>query len=234
MRVAQITDTHISLDVPAREADLEKCISQINELDPLPQLVVHTGDVSHNGLLEEYEVASKHLHALKVPWFVLVGNKDRRKTVLEVFSRRGVPRADFPFVQYAVDEFPIRIVCIDTLCENNNKGDFCQERLKDLEQLLVAAPDRPTALFMHHPTFDVATIPEPFQFVSRQRAEALEQLVGQFGCVNRVFCGHVHRPYEANIGTVPAQVMTAVALDLRKGEQEPMSEDTPLFLLHEL
>jgi len=234
MRVAQITDTHISLDAPSREADLGTCIAQINALDPIPQLVVHTGDVSHNGLVEEYEIARRHLQKLKVPWCLLVGNKDRRHTLLEVFCERGVPGSGFPFVQYAVDDFPIRIVCIDTLCENDNKGDFCQDRLDDLKQLLAAAPDRPTVLFMHHPIFEVATIPEPFQFVSRQRAEALAQVIEQYRCINRVFCGHVHRPYQANIGTVPAQVMTAVALDLRKGEQEPITEDTPLYLLHEL
>ena len=234
MRVAQITDTHISLEVPSRAADLERCIAQINALDPLPDLVIHTGDISHNGQPEEYETARKILQKLKVPWFVLTGNKDNRERMIEAFSQCGIPRSGFPFVQYAIDQLPVRIGCIDTLSDTDNNGDFCADRLNDLECLLGEEPDRPTAVFMHHPTFEVETIPDPFQFVSKESAEALSQLIAQHGSVCRVFCGHVHRPYNAEIGSVPAQVMTAVALDLRKGKQEPITEDTPLYLLHEL
>ncbi len=234
MRVAQITDTHITLEVPSRAADLERCVGQINNLHPLPDLVIHTGDVSHNGLPEEYAVARTLLQQLKVPWFVLTGNKDNRDALIEAFPHCGSRRAGFPFAQYAVENFEVRIVCLDTLSEKSNKGDFCLDRLDNLKHMLDAEPERPTAIFMHHPTFEVSTIPDPFQFVSRQNAEALSETIAQHGNVMSVFCGHVHRPYMATIGSVPVQVMTAVALDLRKGKQEPITEKTPLYLLHEL
>lgn len=234
MQIAQITDTHVTLEVPSRAADLRRCVEQINALDRQPDLVVHTGDVAHNGLPEEYAVARDLLAQLKAPWFVLTGNKDRRGALLDAFPHCRSARAEFPFAQYALDNFEIRIVCLDTLSENNNKGDFCRERLDDMKRLLEAGGDRPTAIFMHHPTFDVSTIPDPFQFVSRERAAALSEAIAASGNVIGVYCGHVHRPYETMIGPVPARVMTAVALDLRKGKPESMTRDTPLYLLHEL
>lgn len=233
MRIAQITDTHLTLDVPSRTGDLARCVAQINALDPLPDLVIHSGDVSHHGLPGEYGVARDIMEQLKAPWFVMAGNKDKRAAMIEAFSQRGIPRSDFPFVQYAVDQSGWRVVCLDTVSEKSNKGDLCADRLRDLESMLAAAVDRPTVVFMHHPTFEVSTIPEPFQFESRESAEAFEEILARHPQVRGIYCGHVHRPYKAALGRIPAVVMTAVALDLRKGKPEPVTEKTPLYLLHE-
>lgn len=233
MRIAQISDTHISLDFPSRIADLERCVTQINTLPHLPDLVIHTGDITHDGLAEQYAMASKHLGALKVPWFVMVGNKDNRQEVRKAFSEDHFPRQDTPFVQYAVDQFELRIVCIDTLCETSNKGELCGQRLEDLERLLSVAPASPTAIFMHHPPFDVPVAPDPFQFVSRDEANACLELLAHYPSIRGLFCGHVHRPYETMIEHIPAHVMTAGALDLRFGETKPISSDAPLYRLHE-
>ncbi|MBU2582234.1 MAG: metallophosphoesterase [Alphaproteobacteria bacterium] len=234
MRIAQITDTHLTAEVPARTENLRRCVAQINSLNPLPDLVVHTGDVTHNGTPEEYETARKLLDLLAAPFVVLAGNKDKRPAMFEAFSQRGIPRSEFAFVQYALDQFEVRIVCLDTVSENSNKGDLCSMRLEDLEALLSAAPDTPTAIFMHHPPFEVSTIPDPFQFERRESVSGFLDIIARHQQVRRIYCGHVHRPYEASAGRVPAIVMTAVALDLRKGKLAPVTEDTPLYLLHQI
>ena len=55
MIIAQITDTHLS-DVDAadpkfgvRAENLRACIADINDLDPLPDAVIHTGDITQHG-----------------------------------------------------------------------------------------------------------------------------------------------------------------------------------------
>lgn len=234
MRIAQISDTHISLDFPGRQGDLERCVAQINAFSPRPDVVIHTGDISHDGLPQQYEIARNLLQKLEVPWFVLAGNRDKRQTLIEAFSQCGIPRTSFPFVQYALDEFAVRLVCVDTLSDACNKGDLCEDRLDDLERLLIAEPDRPTAIFMHHPPFDVPVAPDPFQFVSRENAHVFWEIVACHGSVRGVFCGHVHRRAAARIGSVPAHVMTAVARDLRMGKQDPDTIDAPLFEMHEI
>ncbi|MGH6681746.1 MAG: metallophosphoesterase, partial [Bradyrhizobium sp.] len=57
MIIAQISDTHIALDLPDSEQrirDFAITIADINSLDPLPDVIVHTGDVVHNGRPDEY------------------------------------------------------------------------------------------------------------------------------------------------------------------------------------
>jgi 3',5'-cyclic AMP phosphodiesterase CpdA len=63
MIIAQISDTHIAVDAPdaaQRMRDLELMIADINGLDPIPDVIVHTGDIVHNGDPQEYALATGH------------------------------------------------------------------------------------------------------------------------------------------------------------------------------
>jgi hypothetical protein len=40
--------------------DLELMIADINGLDPIPDVIVHTGDIVHNGDPQEYALATGH------------------------------------------------------------------------------------------------------------------------------------------------------------------------------
>jgi len=79
MIIAQISDTHIALDPPEadqRISDLALTVADINELDPLPDAIVHTGDIVHNGQQDEYAQAGAILAKARPPVYVLAGNKD--------------------------------------------------------------------------------------------------------------------------------------------------------------
>ncbi len=238
MRIAQISDTHISRDHPARTGDLKRCIAQVNGLDPQPDLVVHTGDISHNGDPEEYTTARGLLDKLRAPYLVLAGNRDNRMALLKAFGDTGYLRPDVPFVQYAVDQYPVRLICVDTLSKTSNKGHVCRDRLDDLALLLGSDVTRPAAIFMHHPPFDVDVAPDPAQFENQDNMEAFCNLIAQHRQVAGLFCGHVHRDVKGGAGTdthsVKVLVMTCCAIDLRKGEERPATGATRLFALHNI
>jgi 3',5'-cyclic AMP phosphodiesterase CpdA len=139
MIIAQITDTHIALDAPdagRRLSDFVLTVADINALDPLPDAIVHTGDIAHNGLPEEYAEAAAVLAKAKAPVYVLAGNKDDRANLREAFAAGGyIPGSGF--IQYAIDGFPVRLIALDTQ-SSSNKGDFCPERLRHLNELIKA------------------------------------------------------------------------------------------------
>ena len=69
MIIAQITDTHLlaanagsSMSEP-RSENLRACIADINELDPKPDAVIHTGDMTQNGEASEFVHARSILSA---------------------------------------------------------------------------------------------------------------------------------------------------------------------------
>lgn len=215
MRIIQISDSHLSLDRPKRLAELESCIRQINDADPQPDIVVHTGDIAHNGLAEEYLIARELMDNLSVPYIVLAGNRDKRSELLKTFVHVCSNPLDERFVQYSMELANTRLICVDTVSNTSNKGQLCQTRLRHIGSLLAAEPLRPTALLLHHPPFAVDVAPDPFQFEEWSEAVAVQELMLQHRQVQAIYCGHVHREARTTVGQIPAHVATCIASDLR-------------------
>jgi 3',5'-cyclic AMP phosphodiesterase CpdA len=229
MKIVQISDSHISVDHPERTSDLDVCIAHINALTEPADLVIHTGDITHNGLPEEYNVAKQKLDSLHAPYYVLTGNRDNRAELISAFADGKSINRDDRFVQYSIDSFKTRILVLDTLCEHSNKGQICKDRFSHFQQMLDADSTTPTLLFMHHTPFEVPPIPDPFQFEDWSDAEQLHQLLTKFPNVTEVYCGHVHRNVEGTIAGLPASAITCMARDLRKGEMTDEERNKAVF-----
>jgi Icc protein len=235
MIIAQISDTHIDPASPqcaARLCDLKRCVDDINGLDPLPDAVVHTGDLTHTGQPRAYEEAKRILSALRPPLYVTAGNRDERAALRMAFPVAGHLVSDPPFLQYGVDEFPVRLIVLDTLSENGNKGDFCANRADGLCAALSADTTKPTAVFMHHPPFEVVESDYPFQFRSREAVARICRALNRQGRVVRAFCGHTHRAAAGKIGNVPVSSTPSVAIDLRLGDFPEALRSVPLYQIH--
>src|SRR6185437_3386987 len=169
MIIAQISDTHISLDAAdagCRAADLGRTLADINALDPAPDVIIHTGDVVHGGRREDYAAAASLLTTARAPVYIAAGNRDDRETLRQSLSRWVRPAFESGFLDYVIEDFPVRLIAVDTLSSASNKGDFSPERARRLTALIAAEPRRPTAVFMHHPPFVVSVGPDPLNFVT--------------------------------------------------------------------
>jgi 3',5'-cyclic-AMP phosphodiesterase len=237
MIIAQISDTHIALglaDTDRRASDLERTLADINALDPSPDVIIHTGDVVHGGRREDYEAAASLLAAARAPVYVAAGNRDDRANLRQSLSRWVRPAPDAEFLDYVIDDFPVRLIAVDSLSGVSNKGDFSPERARRLMALIAAEPRRPTAVFMHHPPFIVSVGPDPLNFVSPEAMANLQQALERSGRVVAVFCGHVHRSTWGRIGSIPVMVAPCTATTLRKGDFPPRLQDQPIYHLHRL
>ena len=237
MIIAQISDTHIALDTPdadRRLHDFESTIAHINTLDPLPDVVVHTGDIAHNGRPNEYAAAAGILAEARAPIYVIPGNKDNRSNLHAVLSPLGYLNSGSDFIEYAVKDHPVRLIAVDTLNPGSNKGDFCLERARRLIDLINAETERPIVVFAHHPPFEVQVGPDPLNFESQEMMERLRRALQHSGRVVAVLCGHVHRGTAGWVGCIRATVMPSVATTLRKGEYPPHMNTRPVYHLHRI
>nr|CAA6816206.1 MAG: 3',5'-cyclic-nucleotide phosphodiesterase (EC [uncultured Thiotrichaceae bacterium] len=229
LQLVQITDTHISLDAPQRMKDLENCIKAINELPVQPDLVIHTGDIAHTGQAEEYHIAKQLLDQLNTPYFVIPGNRDRRAGILSEFIDERYQLPPQGWIQYSIEQYPVRLLMVDTLDEQNNKGHLCAERLEHLETMLLADTTKPTALFLHHPPYEATGIPDPFQYKDWNDVGKLHSLLSRFDNICGMYCGHVHRFIDGTIAGVQASAISCMAGDLRKGEVSDADRKLPVF-----
>ncbi len=232
MRIVHLSDTHLAGDRPDRAAALEACVDHIERLRP--DAVVHTGDIAHNGRAEEYRTARTLLDRLSMPYFVLPGNRDDRRNLIGAFADGRHIRPDMPFVQYAVEDFPARLIVIDSVNAGMSKGRLCADRLAGIRRMLAADPSRPACLFLHHPPFEVAVGPYPRHFDPWAEAGALIAELQRHDHVAGIFCGHVHRAFETAIGGAKASVVSCLADDLRWDRPDTAQRGLPVIGVHTL
>ena len=234
MLIAQITDTHINPSSQIgvkRRLWLERCICAINKLTPQPDFVIHTGDLTHQAGDDEFEQGLEIIGMLRSPIFLVPGNRDERMKLRSYFPQHEYLCPKQPFIQYKIDNHPVRFIALDTITAGSKRGEFCQARLNSLRNAL-NEDNRPTAAFMHHPPFDLSVSGLKFQFNNRYEADSLIETLNSYGNVVRVFCGHAHRLLSKNVGGLTISTLPSVAVDLRFGDYLPEQTGNPLFQLH--
>lgn len=237
MIVAQISDSHIFLPEPKgshRLDNLQQAVAEINRLNEQPDVVVHTGDISHNATREEYEAAHEILAGLQAPLFAIPGNRDRRAMMRKVFANEIGHCTIEPYIQYELNQWDTRLILLDTLDEEDRLGKFCEKRMSNFAEMLNKDRHKPTFIFMHHPPYDVIESPDPFQFDSFETVKRLDQLMGAHPQIKGIFCGHSHRGTKGWLGNIPASTIPALSIDLRFGEFPESLKKRPIFYIHEL
>jgi 3',5'-cyclic AMP phosphodiesterase CpdA len=240
MLLAQISDLHVS--TPGSDADrrtrtaerAERAIDHLNRLTPRPDRVLVTGDLVERGHPDEYARLRALLDRLDVPYHVVPGNHDARRPLTAAFSDRcGGLRGD-GFVQYVVDDLPVRLVGLDTLAPGRPDGLLCGERLAWLDARLAEAPDAPTLVFMHHPPF--ATGIAAIDAMGLTGADGLAAVIRRHPQVERIVAGHVHRAITARFaGTLASTCPSTahqVALDLIPATRLAVVMEPPACALH--
>ncbi|WP_419902183.1 phosphodiesterase [Kiloniella sp.] len=202
MLIAQITDFHIGriIETDCGTIDLferlKDTITHLRELKPKPNLVVVTGDISNHGNIEDYQRTKTLLDSMDIPYLVMPGNHDSRDKLRALFNDDGYLPKEGEFLQYTFEDYPLRLVMLDSLEKGHHHGMICSERLDWLDNKLGEQPDRPTLVFMHHPP---AKLHLPYQdSMNCQNGANLAEVIKSNTQVLGVVCGHTHRDSIAN------------------------------------
>ena len=243
MLLAQISDLHIKRPgaLAYRRVDtaahLERCVARLVALEPRPEAVVVTGDLVDLGSLLEYELLKELLAPLTMPVYLLVGNHDERTALRAVFDDHPYLHTGGEFVHYAVDVGPLRLVALDSQTPGQSNGHLCAARLAWLEAQLGQAQGQPVVLALHHPPFVSGIGHMDRQRLDHESTERLAAIVSRYSNVERVICGHVHRPiFTRFAGTIACAVPAPahqVALDLRENAPSAFRLEPPAFALHQ-
>lgn len=243
MLVAQITDLHLGFD-PGNKDELnrqrlDRTLRRLAEMIPRPDLLLATGDIADNGDDDEsYARFGEAIAGLPFPVHPAMGNHDSRRPFLAAFPE--TPQIG-GFIQYAIEDLPVRILVLDTLEVGRHGGGFCETRAAWLRDRLAEAPDRPTMIVLHHPPIatGLSWMTENPETAWVKRLRGIVE--GQRNIVAMV-AGHLHRPIVTQWAgttlavcpaTAPQVALDLVPMDPENPDDRPMIvADPPYYALH--
>lgn len=201
MRILQMSDIHLRVDgqlsfhkMNTMEA-FRQSIAHFENLVHQPDMFIITGDLADNGNAAAYEVMQLMLHRLKRPVYIVPGNHDNRDAFRSYFPEMCPIEDDIaPYICYTLDDFPVRVIVVDTIDQGKHWGGLSETVGKWLEAKLQEEPDKPTMVFTHHPPFKsgLPLMDEPFGNVD-EFARILKTHNNLTLC-----CGHLHHATTTN------------------------------------
>ena len=224
--IAQITDLHLGFDrtigTGPNVLRLRKVIKALNRLRRRPDLLLVTGDLVESGEHWAYALLKGEMRRAQFPVHYGLGNHDSRDVFASVFED---VRFTDGYLQYAVEDHPLRIVMIDSMEPGRHGGAFCEDRARWLDDTLSARPDTPTLLALHHPPIRTGigwmTASDDSPWVERLRG-----VIARHPQVRHIIAGHIHCHIQKTFAGVPISVSRAVAPSV-KLELDPIDPATP-------
>ena len=237
--LAQMSDLHVTAgrQLVAGVVDttpyVEAAVEHLNGLDPLPDLVLATGDLTESGQDAQYAHLDRLLAPLRAPVVLLPGNHDDRAALRHAFPAQRWEQ-DTKRLHHVIDDHPMRLVLLDSVIPGLPGGRLGRDQLAWLEDILQAKRERPTVIAVHHPPFRTGIA--HMDGMGLEDGEELAAVVGRHDNVHAVLCGHLHRPittrWAGTVAIVAPSVAHQVALDFRPDAPATFAMEPPAVGLH--
>jgi 3',5'-cyclic-AMP phosphodiesterase len=232
--IAQMSDTHIGepgyrcAGIVDTARLFEQAVEHVNRLDP--DLVLVTGDLVDGGGVGQYAHFGALLAPLRAPVHLLPGNHDDREALWAAFPKLSTG----PSLEQVFDAGPVRLILLDDVIPDSPCGRIGEVQLGWLDLTLAADPRRPTVIALHHPPF--VTGIAHMDTMGLEDAAAFGEVIERHPHVERIVCGHLHRPIVTRwCGTVVVtapSVAHQIALDLGPEGPARFIFEPPAVLVH--
>ncbi len=198
----QISDTHIGFNKEANPdvaGTLKQSIALVSALPKVPQLVLHTGDVTHLTKPEEFDLAAQLLSGLPVSEIHTVPGEhdvtDGGAAFMERFGKASDNRG-----YYSFDSAGVHFVALINVLnfKPGGLGALGDDQIAWLENDLKGrSASQPIVVFAHMPLW---TIYEPWGWGTGDADRAFAAL-RRFGSVT-VLNGHIHQIVQKTEGNI--------------------------------
>jgi 3',5'-cyclic AMP phosphodiesterase CpdA len=197
-----IPDSHLHSDTAATFQQVQAMIAR---LEPRPDFIVISGDLTNAGNTANFTALREHLARFDLPVVLALGNHDTRQGFYETVL--GEPeRGDAPYHHAQVIN-GLHVITLDSSTPGSVLGTLEPEQLAWLRTELEAYPDVAKLLVVHHPPADmhlpifdhinwVAADRDAFGAILREAVAGGRKIVG-------VLSGHVHYDQYATWNGVP-------------------------------
>ena len=190
MEIVQLSDIHVGSQF--REKVFEKAIDEINSLKP--EAVVITGDLTNEGLVEQYEKCKKMISQINVEKIIAIsGNHDYRNTGYLLFKKY------FPFKTENDLGNDVILITLNSTRPDRDAGEVGYQQTLWLERTLKKYENKFKIVAMHHHLIGIPTTGSD-RLTVIDAGDVLRTVLDSN--VNLVLCGHKHRPWLWDFNTL--------------------------------
>ena len=183
MEIVQLSDIHVGAQF--REAVFDQVIEELNSLKP--DVVIITGDLTNEGLKEQYEKCKTLISKINVDRIIAIsGNHDYRNTGYLHFKKY--------FTYHAINELSddVVLITIGTARPDRDEGEVGHRQTLWLERTMKKYKERIKILAMHHHLIGIPDTGSD-RLTIIDAGDVLRATLDSD--VDLVLCGHKHRPW---------------------------------------
>jgi Icc protein len=202
VNVLHLTDSHIQRepDTVYKGLDprlsLQAIVRDACEQDWQADLVLLTGDMSHDGSIESYEFLRDIMQALpQAPVYHLPGNHDQADVMRAVLQ--GGNLSSDRYVLHGGWQFILLDSCLP---DDEVGGELAEMELDFLSTCLASNPQFPALVALHHQPVDVGS--SWIDAVGLSNKQQFNKLIHTFPQVRAVLWGHVHQEFSLALNDV--------------------------------
>ncbi len=193
LRIAQITDTHLHATADANLLGLRTrhCLDAVIELvqqDVPPDLVVASGDLSHDGSAQSYQQVRECFERIGAPVYCLPGNHDEADVLHHSLNDGSFHH------QRSHCAGGWQQIFLDSTMAGSEGGHLGQQELADLDRALGEQPDVPALIWLHHQPVNIGS--RWLDTMAVDNPDAFFTIVDRHPQVRAITWGHVHQLFE--------------------------------------
>jgi|TARA_B100000470_G_scaffold219441_1_gene206287 3',5'-cyclic AMP phosphodiesterase CpdA len=183
MEIVQLSDIHVGAQF--REAVFDQVIEELNSLKP--DAVIITGDLTNEGLKEQYEKCKTLISKINVDRIIAIsGNHDYRNTGYLHFKKY------FPYQTINELSDDVVLITIGTARPDRDEGEVGHRQTLWLERTMKKYKKRIKILAMHHHLIGIPDTGSD-RLTIIDAGDVLRATLASD--VDLVLCGHKHRPW---------------------------------------
>jgi Icc protein len=191
IKILQLTDTHLFADSSGTllglktEQSLQAVIADARERHPSADLVLATGDLSHDGSTAAYRRFFSLMNSLDLPVYCLPGNHDEATKLRNINNNGHCVTVD------QVRQGNWQIIFLDSTVPGSEGAHLDRDALRQLQRQLESAPEHHTLVCLHHQPVPMDS--DWLDTMALDNAEEFFAVIDRHPQVRGIIWGHVHQ-----------------------------------------
>ncbi|MGB5306003.1 MAG: 3',5'-cyclic-AMP phosphodiesterase [Gammaproteobacteria bacterium] len=218
IRVVQITDTHLYADASGcllglnTEQSLQAVVADVRKNRLPADLILATGDLTHDSSQAAYERVFSHLGSFGLPVYCLPGNHD------ETLALQKSIGAGLHISAASACHGNWQFILLDSTVAGSEGGHLSPQTLQDLDARLAANPELHTLVCLHHQPvpmgsrwIDTMAVDNPDEFFD---------IIDRHPQVRGILWGHVHQELDRMRNTVRLMSTPSTCIQFSPGSTD--------------